>query len=56
MGAYVCRFVCLYVGGRGEGGALTDGEFVSLPKHQVSRSEVTMDDLLFLVNVTKCQY
>lgn len=52
MGAYVCRFVRLYVGG----GALTDGEFVSLPKHQVSRSEVTMDDLLFLVNVTKSQY
>lgn len=51
MGAYVCRFVCLY-----GGGALTDGEFVSLPKHQVSRSEVTMDDLLFLVNVTKSQY
>ena len=35
---------------------LTDGEFISLSKHQVSRGEVTMDDMLLLVNVTESQH
>ena len=41
---------------RGEGVALTNGEFISLSKHHVSRGEVTMDDMFLLVNVTKSQH
>ena len=51
-GVCVCVCVCVCEGEE----LLTDGEFVSLPKHHVSRSEVTMDDLLLLVNVAECQY
>ena len=36
-----------------EGVALTNGEFISLSKHHVSRGKVTMDDMFLLVNVTK---
>ena len=42
--------------GGGERAALTNGEFISLSKHHVSRGEVTMDDMFLLVNITKSQH